>query len=183
MFSGRFTVAALLCAALVRASSAGFAVTARAWCENSMRLDILPDPMPPAAAATIRQRESMLKRRGLTAIPDALSEVDNSCTPGTPTSSLTSPLHSGNLVAKTTADGLGFVFSNKGTGKVSRRPRAPRWASKTTLPSSNPPHTHCTRCSSRRHPPSQSRRTPGRHVVVRAALARWSVARWVFRRT
>jgi SSS family solute:Na+ symporter len=88
--------------------------TATSWCGNSMRLDMLPAAMPAAAAATIAQRNAMLKKRGMAAVPDALSDV-GICTPGKP-ADLTTPATNGNL--KVHVDGSAVVFTQVDTGKV-----------------------------------------------------------------
>lgn len=88
-------------------------MAARTWCANSLRLDWLPDPVPAPVAATIASRDAMLKRRSLTAVPDALSDV-GICTPGPATDLAARPLRSGNLEATATADGVAFKLADSG---------------------------------------------------------------------
>ena len=108
------------CAAANKGSSAAITVTAQAWCDNSMRLDFLPSPMPASAAATIKSRDAMLKKRGISAIPDALTDVGH-CTPGKPTllSTESGPrsLTNGNLEAGVLPNGT-TVFSRVDTGQI-----------------------------------------------------------------
>lgn len=94
----------------------GLRISAQQWCANSMRLDILPSPMPASAASTIAARDAMLKRRGLAMIPDALSGVAT-CDPGA-VSTLSTPLSSGNLRAEVGADGASVIFTAADPTKV-----------------------------------------------------------------
>ena len=92
-------------------------VTARAWCSNSVRLDILPTPMPKTAVATVTTRDAMLKKRGLHEMPNALTDVNtSSCTPGPAWNTTAGPLASGNL--KVTMAAGAIVFSLVDSGRV-----------------------------------------------------------------
>ncbi len=50
---------------IVAAAAEPLKIDARAWCENSLRLDIAPSVMPASAAPTVVARDAMLKQRGL----------------------------------------------------------------------------------------------------------------------
>ena len=116
----REALAALLLLAtlpiVVAAAAEPLTIHARAWCENSLRLDITPSVMPASTIPTVAAREAMLKQRGLAAIPDALSDV-GICQPG-PTSTLGTPLTNGNIRAATGADSASIVFTSVDTGKT-----------------------------------------------------------------
>ena len=116
----REALAALLLLAtlpiVVAAAAEPLTIHARAWCENSLRLDITPSVMPASTTPTVAAREAMLKQRGLAAIPDALSDV-GICQPG-PTSTLGTPLTNGNIRAATGADSASIVFTSVDTGKT-----------------------------------------------------------------
>ena len=116
----REALAALLLLAtlpiVVAAAAEPLTIHARAWCENSLRLDITPSVMPASTTPTVAAREAMLKQRGLAAIPGALSDV-GICQPG-PTSTLGTPLTNGNIRAATGADSASIVFTSVDTGKT-----------------------------------------------------------------
>ena len=57
----------------------GLAVTTQSWCDNAMRIRVVPDPYPRAAALTRAKLEATLRAQGLKSLPDALEGVE--CVP------------------------------------------------------------------------------------------------------
>ena len=64
----------------VHGMGSNVAVTTQAWCANSLRIRAEPSALPPAVAVTRARLETMMRKEGLAALPDALEGVE--CTPG-----------------------------------------------------------------------------------------------------
>ena len=98
----------------VHGMGSNVAVTTQAWCANSLRIRAEPSALPPAVAVTRARLETMMRKEGLAALPDALEGVE--CTPGASEAPLAAggTVTHGNLRVSRTSTGLAASLADSG---------------------------------------------------------------------